>query len=102
MALHSFDSRGVARAAALGLTLGVSACKNGGATAEAIASAKVTSAAAPALSPSAMAKADPSKECCRGLNDCKGKGGCAIEGKNECAGKNECKGKGGCNMHCPQ
>ncbi|MES2791820.1 MAG: hypothetical protein V4719_19525 [Planctomycetota bacterium] len=47
---------------------------------------------------------------CRGLNDCKGKGGGATAGKNECAGQgecasvkehgcsgeNECKGQGGC------
>jgi hypothetical protein len=37
-----------------------------------------------------------------GLNDCKGKGGCAVPESNACAGKNECKGKGGCNMHCPK
>lgn len=38
--------------------------------------------------------------CCKGMNECKGKGGCKTD-VNECAGKNECKGKGGCNMHCP-
>jgi hypothetical protein len=37
-----------------------------------------------------------------GLNECKGKGGCAVPESNSCAGKNECKGKGGCNMHCPK
>jgi len=41
------------------------------------------------------------KACCKGLNDCKGKGGCAVAGKHDCAGKNDCKGQGGCNMHCP-
>jgi hypothetical protein len=40
--------------------------------------------------------------CCMGLNECKGKGGCAVPESNGCAGKNECKGKGGCNMHCPK
>lgn len=47
---------------------------------------------------------------CRGLNECKGKGGGATAGKNDCAGlgdcatvkehtcggENECKGQGGC------
>ena len=42
------------------------------------------------------------KACCMGLNECKGKGGCAVPESNACAGKNECKGKGGCNMHCAQ
>ena len=42
------------------------------------------------------------KNCCMGLNECKGKGGCAVPESNACAGKNECKGKGGCNMHCPK
>ena len=51
------------------------------------------------------------KHTCRGLNICKGKGGCgATKGKNECAGQggcavakaheckghNECRGQGGC------
>jgi hypothetical protein len=42
------------------------------------------------------------KACCQGKNDCKGKGGCAVPGKNDCAGKNSCKGQGGCNMNCPK
>ena len=49
-----------------------------------------------------VAAQDSEKACCKGLNDCKGKGGCAVEGSNSCAGHNECKGKGGCNMHCPK
>jgi hypothetical protein len=32
---------------------------------------------------------------CRGMNSCKGKGGC-HSGDNGCMGKNSCKGKGGC------
>jgi hypothetical protein len=36
------------------------------------------------------------------MNECKGKGGCAVEGKHECKGTNECKGQGGCNGHCPK
>lgn len=42
------------------------------------------------------------KECCKGMNECKGKGGCGVEGAHDCAGKNECKGQGGCNAHCPK
>ena len=40
--------------------------------------------------------------CCKGMNECKGKGGCAVLGQHDCAGKNECKGKGGCNAFCPR
>ncbi len=47
-------------------------------------------------------KTEDGKECCMGLNECKGKGGCAVPESHSCAGKNECKGKGGCNMHCPK
>ncbi len=54
-----------------------------------------------AESPNA-AKAEKGKECCMGLNECKGKGGCAVPESHGCAGKNECKGQGGCNMHCPK
>ena len=39
--------------------------------------------------------------CCKGMNECKGKGGCKTE-VNECAGKNDCKGTGGCNAFCPR
>ena len=35
------------------------------------------------------------KHACKGLNSCKGKGGCKTA-NNDCAGKNDCKGKGGC------
>jgi hypothetical protein len=35
------------------------------------------------------------KHGCKGLNSCKGKGGCKS-GDNGCKGKNSCKGKGGC------
>ena len=45
---------------------------------------------------------EPERACCKGMNDCKGKGGCAVENQHDCAGKNECKGLGGCNAHCPR
>jgi len=35
------------------------------------------------------------KHACKGLNECKGKGGCKS-GDAGCKGKNTCKGKGGC------
>ena len=35
------------------------------------------------------------KHLCKGLNSCKGKGGCQAS-DNGCKGKNSCKGKGGC------
>lgn len=35
------------------------------------------------------------KHACKGLNACKGKGGCKTE-SNACKGLNACKGKGGC------
>lgn len=31
---------------------------------------------------------------CFGINSCKGKSECAVEGKSGCAGKNACKGQG--------
>ena len=35
------------------------------------------------------------KHACKGMNSCKGKGGCSTS-DNGCKGKNSCKGKGGC------
>ena len=59
-------------------------------------SAEVTSASS-AISPIAgQAAADKvEKHACKGLNSCKGKGGCKAS-DNGCKGKNSCKGKGGC------
>jgi len=34
---------------------------------------------------------------CKGLNACKGQGGC-NNGNNGCKGKNSCKGQGGCKV----
>jgi len=37
------------------------------------------------------------KHVCKGLNECKGQGGCAHGcSGNGCHGRNDCKGKGGC------
>ncbi|HEX9620233.1 MAG TPA: hypothetical protein VF989_08870 [Polyangiaceae bacterium] len=86
-------NRSLARAAALGLVLGASACAEGGS-----APAKSPSQASGAPAPEAA----EGKDCCKGQNACKGKGNCAAQGKHECAGMNECKGQGGCNGHCPK
>jgi hypothetical protein len=79
-------SRTMAAAAAAGLLV---AC-GGGATPE------PESPGGPAAE-----SATEGKDCCKGMNECKGQGGCAVEGKNDCKGQNECKGQGGCNAHCP-
>jgi hypothetical protein len=85
-----FDLQAAVLAAVAGIALGATACKE-----------KSHSEAAPAnAAPTPAGSA--AKACCKGLNDCKGKGGCAVDGKHECAGKNDCKGKGGCDMHCPK
>src|SRR5208283_2336635 len=39
--------------------------------------------------------ASMSKHDCKGMNSCKGQGGCNA-GDNGCKGKNSCQGKGGC------
>jgi len=45
----------------------------------------------------AAADAPKDTHVCKGMNDCKGKGGCASDAaKHACKGKNECKGMGGC------
>jgi hypothetical protein len=38
-----------------------------------------------------------SKHDCKGMNSCKGQGGCS-QGDMGCKGKNSCKGKGGCKV----
>lgn len=84
-------STSLVHAAALGALLGAMGCKD--------------KAQAPTAEPGtalATPKPDPAKACCRGKNDCKGKGGCAVPGKHDCAGKNDCKTQGGCDMHCPK
>ena len=93
--MRAFDSQSIAVAAAAGLVLGAASCRGSGPS-----SSGTGSSAEPLGSIAATAKSD--KACCKGLNDCKGKGGCAVPGKHDCAGKNDCKGQGGCNMHCPK
>jgi hypothetical protein len=66
----------------------------GGTLARAATSANTSSSA---ISPIAGQAADDKveKHACKGLNSCKGKGGCSSS-DNGCKGKNSCKGKGGC------
>jgi hypothetical protein len=62
-----------------------------------VARAATATSGASALSSIAGQAADDKveKHACKGLNSCKGKGGCASS-DNGCKGKNSCKGKGGC------
>jgi hypothetical protein len=62
------------------------------------ATRKATETPAPATP---VGEAAEGKSCCKGMNECKGKGGCRA-GQHSCAGQNECKGQGGCNGHCPK
>ena len=57
--------------------------------------AKSGSAKTTAGDEKADTKAASDKHVCKGMNSCKGKGGCKS-GDAGCAGKNSCKGKGGC------
>jgi hypothetical protein len=93
---------GAVSALCLGATLG---CRKDDSTSvETSASAHARpSISAPAAADSAAPKetVNTEKDCCMGLNDCRGKGGCAVPESHDCRGKNECKGRGGCNAHCP-
>jgi hypothetical protein len=53
--------------------------------------------AAPAAAGTAAPAAAPAKHACKGLNTCKGNGGCKTD-KNACKGLNTCKGAGGCKV----
>jgi hypothetical protein len=58
--------------------------------------ATATSGVSPRSSIAGQAADDKvEKHACKGLNSCKGKGGCSSS-DNGCKGKNSCKGKGGC------
>jgi hypothetical protein len=87
-------------AAVGGILLGATGC-GGGSQPE--PATEATPAATPAPVVPGAAPADPAaapaatgeKMSCKGLNDCKGKGGCKSD-KHDCKGKNDCKGQGGC------
>ena len=46
----------------------------------------------------APAKKDSGKVHCFGINSCKGKSECAVDGTSACTGKNACKGQGWISM----
>ena len=52
-----------------------------------------SSAISPLMGQAAADKVE--KHACKGMNSCKGKGGCSSS-DNGCKAKNSCKGKGGC------
>jgi hypothetical protein len=96
----------IAAAAKMGLVLGVvSACGGSTTPAESPETVEVMPAEGSASSevPAAEGMEEPTaegKDCCKGMNECKGKGGCRA-GEHSCKGQNACKGQGGCNAHCP-
>lgn len=102
--MKSHFSTAIATAAAAGL-MGAVACGGSSTpepeTPEAPAAEAPSEAASPPQEHAEKHAVADAKDCCKGMNDCKGKGGCAVEGKNGCQGQNECKGQGGCNHHCP-
>jgi len=51
----------------------------------------------PKAGTSASDSASMSKHDCKGMNSCKGQGGCNT-GDQGCKAKNSCKGKGGCKV----
>lgn len=77
---------GLIAAAVGGLLLGAAGCASG-------------SSAPSAETPQASAEASSGGEShgCKGMNQCKGQGGCKTEAHG-CKGQNECKGQGGCKM----
>ncbi len=100
---------------AAGRAAGLQACDKGrgGETGGAGNMQDTSGAARPAADPGAAS----AKHACRGLNECRGQGGCAVTGAqlkelaakagvpldsagspHDCKGKNACKGLGGCNM----
>jgi hypothetical protein len=102
-------SKSIVAAASAGLMVGaLAAC--GGATpapeapaAEAPAAPAADGAAMPAADGAAPATAAAGeKACCKGLNECAGRGGCKTAENPTCATHNSCKNKGGCNGHCPK
>src|SRR5271154_4656001 len=76
--------------------LGGTVARVNAATVSSRSGAELTSTSS-AISPIAGQAADDKveKHACKGLNSCKGKGGCKVS-DNGCKGKNSCKGKGGC------
>jgi hypothetical protein len=98
--------------ASTGLMLGAVAACGGSAppveapaepAAEAPAAPEAPATAAPAADATATPAAAEGKACCKGMNECAGKGGCKTD-TNMCAGQNQCRAKGGCKTraNCPK
>jgi hypothetical protein len=62
-----------------------------------IAGAPLTSCKSSKSESSSSSAPHADKHACKGMNSCKGQGGCKT-GNNGCAGKNSCKGNGGCGV----
>ena len=60
-------------------------------------SAAIAGIGAASVAVSAHAADKSAKHVCKGMNECKGQGGCSS-GEGGVAGKNSCKGKGGCQV----
>lgn len=95
--------KSILAAATTGLMLGaLSACGGSAPEAESPEASAESPMEMPATTEEPQAIAvEGGKACCKGLNECKGKGSCKTA-MNECSGRNECKGKGGCSGHCPK
>lgn len=95
--------RDLVRAVASSLAALTAACAPAPPSADAPTRRNASTSMPPLPPPSAAiaASAPAGEACCRGLNTCKGRGGCAVDGEHECQGKNECRARGGCNRMCP-
>ncbi len=67
----------------------------GGTIARAAAPQDTTSKQDTSKAKAKASKSKVEKHACKGMNSCKGNGGCST-GDNGCKAKNSCKGKGGC------
>lgn len=89
-------AKSLAFSAVGGLVVGVVGCGGDG---KKVDEPSADSSAVPAAdTAAAAADASGAKPCCKGMNECKGKGGCKTA-DHECAGKNDCGKKGGCKKH---
>jgi hypothetical protein len=85
--------RTMALAAASGLLAGLAAC--GSAPVPPLAPKPAADAHGPTDADATPDLLNGDKECCRGKNECKGRGNCRTD-QSACAGQNACKGQGGC------
>jgi hypothetical protein len=88
---NSRVTRAFAAAAMTGLVAGAATLSSGCKTQNADNNAGMS----PTTTSATGDTAQLAKHECKGMNACKGQGGCNT-GDNGCKGKNSCKGKGGC------